>query len=71
MGNSLVSMQGWVKRIYGISLDYSMEYFWTTFGPLLEYPSESRFDDCSLVFSMEYFWTTFGPLLEYPIRVSF
>ena len=62
-----------VKRIYGVrtSLDYSMEYFWTTFGPLLEYPSESCFDDCSLVFSMEYFRTTFVLLLEYPSKSRF
>ena len=42
-----------------------MEYFWTTFGSLLEYPSEFRFDDCSLVFSMECFWGTFGVLLDH------
>ena len=59
------------KNLWSTPLDYSVEYFLTTFGPLLEYPSESRFDDCSLVVSMKYFWTTFGPLLEYPIRVSF
>ena len=54
------------KNLRSTPLDYSVEYFWTAFGSLLEYPSESHFDDCSLVF----LWSTFGPLLEYPITVD-
>ena len=53
------------KNLWRTPLDYSVEYFWTTFGSLLEYPSESRFDDCSLAFFMEYFWSTFGVLSDH------
>ena len=44
----------WVKRIYGVlhwtTPSSTFGLLLATFGPLLEYPSESRFDDCSLVF---------------------
>ena len=31
------------KNLWSTPLDYSMEYFWTTFGPLLEYPIRVSF----------------------------
>ena len=58
------------KNLWSTPLDYSMEYFWTTFGPLWSTPSESRFDDFSPVFIWSTQWSTFGLLLdnfEYPI----
>ena len=34
---------GGEKNLWSTPLDYSMEYFWTTFGPLLEYPIRVSF----------------------------
>ena len=62
------------KNLWSTPLDYSVEYFWTTFGSLLEYHLSPVLMIVASFFNgvlLEYFWSAFGPLLEYPIQVSF
>ena len=46
-----------------------LDYFWTTFGPLLDHFWITHLSLVLMIvawfFSMEYFWTTFGLLLDH------
>ena len=54
------------KNLWSTLLDYSMEYFWSTFGLLLDHFWSTHLSLVLMIvasiFSMEYFWTTFGLL---------